>query len=344
MNNRVIHTPDGVRDLYGRNKKNKKILMAQLDGVFERYGYSDIETPTLEYFEVFSSDIGTTPSNELYKFFDRDGNTLVLRPDFTPSVARAVSMHFPDDAFPARLCYSGSTFVNSREYQGKLKEATQMGIELIGDGSADADAEVIAVVCDLLLTSGLKEFQVSIGEVNFFKSLAERSGLDEETVETIRRLITTKNFFGVSEVLDQANVDDAIREALEELPQLFGGAEIFDKAEKYALADQEKNAIRRLRDIHSALVDKKLDRYISYDFGSLSKYTYYTGIIFSAFTYGTGEPIARGGRYDHLLGHFGKDQPAVGVGLYFDQLTNCLQRQLIPYGADALLAGKGGNA
>ena len=116
MNNRVIHTPDGVRDLYGRNKKNKKILIAQLDGVFERYGYSDIETPTLEYFEVFSSDIGTTPSNELYKFFDRDGNTLVLRPDFTPSVARAVSMHFPDDAFPARLCYSGSTFVNSREY------------------------------------------------------------------------------------------------------------------------------------------------------------------------------------------------------------------------------------
>ena len=89
---------------------------------------------------------------------------------------------------------------------------------------------------------------------------------------------------------------------------------------------------------------RNLDRYISYDFGSLSKYTYYTGIIFSAFTYGTGEPIARGGRYDHLLGHFGKDLPAVGVGLYFDQLTNCLQRQLIPYGADALLAGKGGNA
>jgi hypothetical protein len=167
---------------------------------------------------------------------------------------------------------------------------------------------------------------------------------DEETVETIRRLITTKNFFGVSEVLEQANVDDEIREALEELPQLFGGSEIFDKAEKYALADQEKNAIRRLRDIHSALVDKKLDRYISYDFGSLSKYTYYTGIIFSAFTYGTGEPIARGGRYDHLLGHFGKDLPAVGVGLYFDQLTNCLQRQLIPYGADALIAGKGGSA
>ena len=334
MNNRVIHTPDGVRDLYGRNKKNKKLLMNELDGVFERYGYNDIETPTLEYFEVFSSDIGTTPSNELYKFFDRDGNTLVLRPDFTPSVARAVSMHFSDDAFPARLCYSGNTFVNSREYQGRLKESTQMGIELIGDGSADADAEVLSVVCDMLLTSGLREFQVSIGEVNFFKSLAERSGLDEETVETIRRLLSSKNFFGVSEVLEQADVPHDIREALEELPQLFGGPEIFEKAEKYAVTDQEKEAIERLRRIQDILTEKKLDRYISYDFGSLSKYNYYTGIIFSAFTYGAGEPVARGGRYDNLLGHFGKDCPAVGVGLYIDQLISCLQRQLIPFGAD----------
>ncbi len=341
MNNRVIHTPDGVRDLYGRNKMNKKMLMHQLDGVFARYGYEDIETPTFEYFEVFSSDIGTTPSNELYKFFDRDGNTLVLRPDFTPSVARAVAMHFQDNALPARLCYQGNTFVNSREYQGRLKESTQMGVELIGDGSAAADAEVISVICDLLLTSGLKDFQVSIGEVNFFKSLAERSGLDEETVESIRKLISNKNFFGVSEVLGQAHVPDEVREALEELPQLFGGSEIFEKAEKYALSDQEKEAIQRLRDIQSILTEKKLDRYTSYDFGSLSKYNYYTGIIFSAFTYGTGEPVARGGRYDNLLGHFGKDLPAVGVGLYLDQLTNCLERQLIPYGADAQIAGKG---
>lgn len=341
MNNRVIHTPDGVRDLYGRNKKNKKILMNRLDGVFERYGYSDIETPTLEYFEVFSKDIGTTPSNELYKFFDRDGNTLVLRPDFTPSVARAVSMHFPDESFPARLCYSGSTFVNSREYQGKLKESTQMGIELIGDGSAEADAEVIAVTCDLLLASGLKEFQVSIGEVNFFKSIADRSGLDEDYVESIRQLISSKNFFGVSEVLEEASVSSDIREALEELPQLFGGAEILRTAEKYAVADEEKQAIKRLRDIQELLAERKLDRYISFDFGTLSRYNYYTGIIFSAFTYGTGEPIARGGRYDNLLGHFGTDRPAVGVGLYLDQLTNCLERQLIPYGADAWIAGKG---
>lgn len=342
MNNRVIHTPEGVRDLYGRNKKNKKMLMSKLDTVFERYGYHDIETPTIEYFDVFSSDIGTTPSNELYKFFDRDGNTLVLRPDFTPSVARAASMHFSDDAFPARLCYSGSTFVNSREYQGNLKESTQMGIELIGDGSAMADAEVISVICDLLLTSGLKEFQVSIGEVNFFKSLAERSGLDEDTVEVIRQLISNKNYFGIEEVLEQSDVPDDLCEAFVALPQMFGGAEIFAKASKYASSEQEMDAIRRLHDIQEILSEKKLDRYVSYDFGSLSKYTYYTGIIFSAFTYGTGEPVARGGRYDHLLGHFGTDRPAVGVGLYLDQLINCLQRQLIPFGQDADIFGKGG--
>ncbi|MDO4803211.1 MAG: ATP phosphoribosyltransferase regulatory subunit [Lachnospiraceae bacterium] len=341
MNNRVIHTPEGVRDLYGRNKKNKKMLMHKLDGVFDRYGYDDIETPTLEYFEVFSSDIGTTPSNELYKFFDRDGNTLVLRPDFTPSVARAVSMHFSDNAFPARLCYSGSTFVNSREYQGILKESTQMGIELIGDASAAADAEVICVICDLLLSSGLKEFQVSIGEVNFFKSLAERSGLNEETVETIRQLISSKNYFGIDEVLDQSDAPSEIRKALSELPQMFGGPEIFEKALQYAVSPQEMEAVRRLGDIQAILTEKGLDRYVSYDFGSLSKYNYYTGIIFSAFTYGSGEPIARGGRYDHLLGHFGTDRPAVGVGLYLDQLINCLQRQMIPFGQDEEMLRKG---
>ena len=117
IKNRVMHTPEGMRDLYGKSLQDRRALMKRIHDVFESFGYSDIETPTIEYFDVFSSDIGTTPSNELYKFFDRDGNTLVLRPDFTPSVARAAAMHFADSDFPLRLSYEGSTFVNSAEYQ-----------------------------------------------------------------------------------------------------------------------------------------------------------------------------------------------------------------------------------
>lgn len=329
MNTRVIHTPEGVRDIYGSECREKRRLMAAIRDVFERYGCEEIETPAIEYFDVFSSDIGTTASRELFKFFDRDGNTLVLRPDFTPSVARAVSMHMPEEAMPVRLSYEGSTFRNNAEYQyqGRLKEATQMGVEFIGDGSAEADAEVIALTCEMLLASGLKEFQVSVGEVDFFKALVEGTGLTDESVEEIRKLISNKNFFGVEELLDGEDLDPTTKAALIRLPQLFGGGEVLDEAAAFSDQGRTDAAIARLRRINELLAARGLDKYVSYDFGLLSKYRYYTGIIFSAFTYGVGEPVAKGGRYDNLLGNFGRDYPAVGMGLYLDQLTNALHRQ-----------------
>ena len=329
MSTRVIHTPDGFRDLYGESLKDKRALIGRLRWVFYEYGYEPIETPMVEYFDVFSSDIGTTPSRELYKFFDREGNTLVLRPDFTPSVARAVAMHFPDDKLPARLCYEGSTFVNSAEYQGRFKEQTQMGIELIGDGSANADAEVIALTAELLLAAGLTEFQVSVGEVEFFKALADESGLNEDQVADLRTLISNKNLFGVEEYLLDLSVNPALREAFVKLPNLFGDSGVLREASAYAVNSRARAAIGRLRDIEGILAGKGLSRYVSFDFGMLSKYRYYTGIIFSAYTYGVGEPVAKGGRYDSLLGHFGKEEPAVGVGIYLDHLMSALTRQKI---------------
>ncbi len=327
MKNLIIHTPEGIRDIYGEEMRRKTALLKKLNGVFASCGYEPIETPTIEYFDVFSRDVGTTPSNELYKFFDRDGNTLVLRPDFTPSVARAVAMHFRAEDAPFRLCYSGKTFVNSAEYQGRLKESTQAGVELIGESGSAADAEVLRLTCDLLREAGLSEFQVSVGEVDFFKALVSESGFAEEQVEEIRALISNKNFFGVADLLASANTAPEIREALTRLPQLFGGREVLDEAAVYAVNDRAKAAIRHLREIHGLLAEAGYDRYISYDFGALSKYKYYTGIIFSAFTYGTGEAVAKGGRYDRLLSHFGTDLPAVGVGLTVDTLMNTLDRR-----------------
>lgn len=324
---RTIHNPDGFRDLYGRAREEKTLLMKNLAGVFERYGYKDMETPTVEYFDVFASDIGTTPSKELYKFFDRDGNTLVLRPDFTPSIARAAAMHLPEEAFPARLCYSGNTFVNSAEYQGRLKESTQMGVELIGDASASADAEVLSLSAEALLAAGLTEFQLSVGQVEYFKGLMEASELPAGRIEEIRREISRKNAFGIGELLDGREVDPSIAKVLERLPSLFGGAEILAEAKALAPCARSREAVDRLREINDCLKERGLDHYVGYDFGLLSKFRYYTGIIFSAFTYGTGEPVARGGRYDQLLGHFGREEPAVGVGIYIDQLRSAMVRQ-----------------
>lgn len=326
---RLFHTPEGVRDVYGNECRQKRALQQRLHSIFEKYEYQDIETPTFEFFDVFSKEVGTIPSRDLYKFFDREGNTLVLRPDFTPSIARAAAMYFEEQDMPVRLCYQGSTFVNNSSYQGRLKESTQMGVEFIGDSDVTADVEVLAMVIEMLLAAGLKEFQVSIGQVEFFKALIDEASMDQETTETLRLLISSKNFFGVEELLDGLALRDGLKNAFLQLPQLFGGAEVLDQAKILANNGRSRESIRRLSLIYRLLQEKGLERYVSFDFGMLSKYQYYTGIIFHAYTYGTGEPIAKGGRYDNLMAHFGKPEPAVGFGITMEQLMLALSRQNI---------------
>ena len=325
--NREIHNPVGIRDIFGKELKNKRQVLGGMFGVFEKYGYEEIETGTVEYFDVFGKDIGTTPSNELYKFFDREGNTLVLRPDFTPSVARAAAMFFESAERPLRLCYAGNTYVNHNEYKGMLNESPQAGVELIGENSPESDSEIISLTCRAIESTGIEEFQVSIGEVGFFKSLIRKADLSLKQIEEIRRNISRKNFFGVEEVLEGFDIDRDIKEALIKLPQLFGKEEILSEAGRYALDDEERSSVDRLENIYESIARQGLERYVSFDFGSLSRYEYYTGIIFSAFTYGSGEPVAKGGRYDGLLAHFGKDEPAVGVGFSINPILNALKNK-----------------
>lgn len=205
----LFHTPEGVRDVYGTECAKKLYLQRKMEKIFHAYGYQSIETPTFEFFDVFGKQVGTTPSRELYKFFDREGNTLVLRPDFTPSIARAASMYYHQEDMPIRLCYSGNTFVNRSSYQGRLKESTQMGVELLGDASVDGDGEIIAMTVELLKAAGLKEFQISIGQVDFFKALVDDSGMSEETIQELRQLISNKNYFGVEELLESQKIGRA---------------------------------------------------------------------------------------------------------------------------------------
>ena len=163
----LLHTPGGVRDIYGSACARKLEVQHSLEQVMHSYGFRNVQTPTFEYFDVFSREVGTTPSKDLYKFFDREGNTLVLRPDFTPSIARAVSMYYMEEQMPIRLCYEGSVFVNSSSYRGRLKEATQMGVEYLNDDSAAADAEIIAMIVQVMQKAGLKEFQISLRKQSY---------------------------------------------------------------------------------------------------------------------------------------------------------------------------------
>ena len=326
---KLLHTPEGVRDIYNVECGKKLALEGRIKKVFHLYGYHDIQTPTFEYFDVFRKEIGTVPSNELYKFFDKDGNTLALRPDITPSIARAAATLFQDEELPIRLCYTGSTFVNHSNYQGRLRETTQMGAELMGDDSVEADAEMLALVIESMLTIGLKEFQLSVGNVDFFQSLIEDACLDEEAELRVRELINNRNYFGVEEFLNSIQVKRSSKEAFSALNELVGGIDILAQAKNIAPNSKGVMAVKRLEKIYDTLKLYGVEKFVTFDLSMSGTYGYYTGIIFRGYTFGTGDAIVKGGRYDHLLEKFGKEFASIGFVIVIDELMNALIRQKV---------------
>lgn len=330
MKKQLLHTPEGVRDIYNEECEKKLILQDHLYKKLRQYGYHPIQTPTFEFFDIFSREIGTTPSKDLYKFFDREGNTLVLRPDITPSIARSAAKYFSEEDMPIRLCYMGNTFINNISYQGRLKESTQLGAELIGDSSADADAEIISMVIECLKTAGLKDFQLSIGHADFFRGLMEAAGLLEEQEEELRNLISNKNFFGVEEFVGTLNLSLELKQLFGMLGNLYTGSDELQEAKKYAGSyPRILAAIEYLEELHKILEVYDIKRYVSFELGIISNYAYYTGIIFAGYTFGSGEAIVKGGRYDDLLTYFGKDSASIGFAFVIDQLMAALSRQEI---------------
>lgn len=325
----LFHTPEGVRDIYSDEYARKLVTMDRIRNVIGRYAYREIQTPSFEYFDIFNKERGSVVSREMYKFFDRDNNTLVLRPDMTPPIARCAAKYYTDEKMPIRLSYLANTFINYASYQGRLNESTVQGAELIGDASSDADAEMIALTIDCLLASGLRDFQVDIGEVEFFNGLCEEAGLDEDTIEELRRLIEEKNFFGVEEIVMEQNMNEKLTDIFLKLPELFGSADLIEKAKAMTVNERSERAIRRLESLYRILSIYGLSDYVTFDLGMLGKFKYYTGIIFKGVTYGTGEPIASGGRYDILMKQFGKDAPSVGFSINIDGLMLALSRQNI---------------
>lgn len=334
MERKLLHTPVGVRDIYNEECARKLFVQQNIHKIFLKYGYRDIQTPTFEFFDIFSEERGSVASKNMYKFFDREGDTLVLRPDMTPPVARAAAKYFMDEEMPIRMCYQANSYINNSEYQGKLKEFTQAGGELIGDNTSDADAEIVAMVIDSMLESGLKEFQVEVGQVDFFKGIVEDTGLPEETEYQLRTLIENKNYFGIEEMISNTDIDKKQKDVFMKFSELFGSIDMIESAKSLTSNKKSLKALERLEKLYNILQSYGYEKYISFDLGMLSQYHYYTGIIFKAYTYGTGDAIVTGGRYDALLKQFGKSAPAVGFAINEEQLMVALNRQKIDIPVD----------
>ncbi|MEE3355387.1 MAG: ATP phosphoribosyltransferase regulatory subunit [Candidatus Weimeria sp.] len=330
--NDLLHTPEGVRDIVGEECKQKFYLNHRLTRLLSSYGYDPIQTPVFEFSQIFGQEIGTTSDKDLYKFFDREGNTLALRPDFTPSVARASAKYFSTESAPLRLFYRGEVFHNTKSLRGKLKESTQIGGELIGDSSIEADAEIIALIVHAFKVSGLDQFQISIGHAGLFAGLTSAAGFSREEIEDISSIVSNKNFFGLEEYLNGKAIDPAIKDLFGLLSKTYVSPddwkEYFDQAKEYPKICA---ALSHLYDMNDLLASYGVEDYVTFDLGLIRSYQYYTGIIFSGYTFGSGEPIVSGGRYDDLLGHFGIQRPAIGFAILLDQLLLALERQHIPF-------------
>ena len=333
-NQYLLHTPEGVRDIYSAECAEKETVQKRIGQVIKLYGYRNIQTPMFEFFDIFSKERGTVEARKMFQFFDREGNTLVLRPDITPSIARCAAKYYMDEDMPIRLSYCGNTFVNDVSYQGRLKENTQMGAELIGDMTSDADAEMLAMLIDSLIQAGLREFQVEIGHIDFFNGLMEEAGLSGEDRRELRELIESKNYFGVEEMLSSRDMPEKLKESIVQIPQTFGTIDQLKAARKVTANGTALAALDRLEKIYHILSIYGLQSYVTFDLGMLGRLGYYTGIIFKAYTYGTGDAVATGGRYDRLLRQFGKDAASIGFAIHIDSLLTAMERQKIQIETD----------
>ena len=322
-----FHTPEGVRDIVPSEYKIKADLENKVLDLMNKEGFLLMQTPSFEYFDVFASNIGTTPSSQLYKFYDKEGNTLVLRPDFTPAMARAFSKLYFNENAPVRLCYSGSTFVNGDDLNGRLKESTQIGAEMYNDDSCQADAAMISLVVNCMKIIGYKDFVVSVGNANFFKGLCEELGISEAEEGALLNLISSKNYYKAKELLAELDIDEEHTNLIVNISDDYTTKESLLNLKGLVKNTKCIDALDRLISILDILESGNIESYISIDLGLLNKYNYYTGVLFRAYTYGSGDAVIKGGRYDNLVREFGKNAPAIGFGISVDAALVALFEQ-----------------
>ncbi len=322
-----IYTPAGVQDILVEECYQKRSLEQRLRTLFTSCGYNELETPTIEFYDVFASDEGAMSQENMFKFFDQQGRILVLRPDITVPVARITATKCKEATYPLRFSYIGNVFRYNDFGGGKQNEFTQAGIEVLGVSTPESDAEVISIAINALKASGLKNFQVDIGQVDFFNGVMEDTGLSDEDIAQVCVLIDRKDHVGLGEFLNRCDVREDLKKLIQELPGFFGSSDVMDKAETLNLKNRSRNALENIRQVLRILEDYGLGRYVSVDLGMLRGLDYDTGIIFRGFTHGVGFPILTGGRYDGLVGKFGKNCPATGFSLGINLILMVLQRQ-----------------
>lgn len=330
MKNYDLITPEGTKDylfeecIVIRNVENTLVEL------FKSCGYSEMLTPGLEFYDVFNLNSRYFPQENLYKLTDSKGRLLVMRPDTTMPIARVIATRLRDAMLPLRLFYNQTVYRTEPALKGRSDEIVQTGIELIGSQLKIADLEVISTAVTALKSFGM-EFSLEIGNIGIFKELVGRLEVNDKVKERIRRLIETKNFPALNDLLDSLG-NNSVTYALKKLPALFGGEEVFEKAEEIMPDENIKKLLDELREIYSDTAELcGSDGVITVDLGLVNKTDYYTGLVIKGYLQGHGEEVLSGGRYDKLISEFGYDVPAVGFAVNVNAVAKLIEKNgIIP--------------
>lgn len=329
MLNLKKYIPDGTRDILFEECREKKQIENVLRNLYIGHGYHEIISPTLEFYDVFNMENQPIPQEKMYKLFDNLGRILVLRPDMTTPIGRIAATKIKKEKYPIKLCYNSNIFRVNENLNGKLNEITQSGVEIIGEESIRADVEAIITGIKALNKIELKNFKIEIGESQFFKYLIEDLKLDEEEKEHLRLFIQNKNISALKEFLESKGsiIDDKTVQILLKLPELFGGKEVIEEASKLTTSKKALASLENLKRVYEIIESLGMGEYISIDLGMVQYINYYTGLIFRGYCFDVGQDILSGGRYDKLIGNFGKNLPATGFAINVDSILNALRIQ-----------------
>jgi ATP phosphoribosyltransferase regulatory subunit len=307
--------PEGTRDLILDECIIKRALERDIDGIFEKWGYKEVITPTLEFYETFNHDSQTLREEDMYKFFDNRGRILVLRPDMTIPIARVVETKLKDTKFPIKLRYTSNVFRVHTSLGGKRNEFTDCGVEFIGLEDKKSDLEVLVLALEALKKLGLKDFKLEIGNIGFFNGAFKNLEINQEYKEAIAQFIEDKNLKSLEDYLSELDIKEEYRKFFNKLPWMFGDKKILDEAKKLAFNDDIKENLDYLEELYSQLESLGYGENVTFDLGMVPRLNYYTGIIFRGYGEGVGNTLLRGGRYDNLIKSSNDYVPAIGFSI-----------------------------
>ncbi|MCM3567443.1 ATP phosphoribosyltransferase regulatory subunit [Neobacillus mesonae] len=318
----MFEKPLGMRDTLPELYEKKDRVRLSMAETFKLWGYQFIETPTLEYYETVGAASAINDA-QLFKLLDKEGHTLVLRPEMTTPIARVAASKLLQDDLPVRLAYSANVFRAQQREGGRPAEFEQIGVEYLNEDTISCDGEVIALLISSLKKAGLEQFQISIGHAGFAQELFVQILGTNGRATALRKFLYEKNYVGYREHVQSLNLSSIDKQRLLKLLQLRGGEEIMSSAADIIENGEGKKAISELEELWNIVKDYGVEDHVKFDFSIVSHMSYYSGILFEVYAGKVGFPIGNGGRYS-LIEKFGKKASATGFAVRLDMLLEAL--------------------